>query len=231
MPLKRRKRKNRKNNFKLAKRMSYNHCKLKLRQIVELATNADGDFEAFINTYSLTNFYEVNTLGTVDALEETANVKALYDQYRPIGVHLKFIPRYTNFQAVNTINEAGGEAYQGLLNAMPQMAICYDVDNVGQLGSYAQAITRDNCVIRPFNKPWSLYFKIPRVTQQAASLSSPTVNQTGGWANLQNEGVHVSGGVKMLGDSTFKWANAMDLANSSVGSFLLTYYCEFKSRQ
>lgn len=107
---------------------------------------------------------------------------------------------------------------------MPSMAWVYDVDNSGT-ANYGAIISRHNCQIRGFDRPWKLYFRVPH-----ASMSNSTnPGLTGGWNNLQNETVYTSGGVLFATEEGVKKADGTPFVGK-LGALLLTYYCEFAER-
>lgn len=209
------KRRRKRRKARISRRLRYNHGALKLRQQFVLQGDVNGNIQGQMNGYSLTNFFKNNSGDPFSSLQEVGSITALYDQYRPVGMRIQYIPRITEYPSVSTSNPAN----------MPSMAWAYDVDNSGTI-TYGNLLTRNRCILKPSNKPWTLYFRIPRVS--VSNSTQPSM--VGGWNNLNNETAYTAGGVKFSSEEGFE-DGAGNPFTGKIGALLVTYYMEVKERQ
>lgn len=212
---------NKKSKSKNGKRLRYNHGALKMREQFNLETDASGNIQGQINSHSLTNFFRNSVSQAYIPLQEVGSVTALYDQYRPVGIKIQFIPR---------VNQIPGA--QDSPVTMPSIAWAYDLDNGGTI-TYGNLLTRNQCTIKGFDKKWSLYYKVPHVS--VSNSTNPSM--VGGWNNLQSESAYTVGGVKFATEEGIQQIDPLNppakipLPNYKLGSLLVTYYLEVKERQ
>lgn len=207
---------NRKNKKKARPRRSlkYNHAALKLRQSFVLQPDANGNIQGQMNGHSITNFFKNNVAEGYASLLEIGSITALYDQYRPVGMRIQYIPRITEFPSPRVTDPIN----------MPSMAWAYDVDNTGTI-TYGNLLTRNRCLLKTLNEPWTMYFKIPR-----ASVSGSTQpSLKAGYNNLQNEQSYVAGGVRFATEEGLVDGNGSAFSDK-LGALLVTYYVEVKER-
>lgn len=163
---------------------------VKLRTTALLTTDAAG---LYSNTFGYTN---------LSGLEDWANFVTLYDQYRCFALKIKFIPELPN--SVPT------------LGFKPFYAV-RDYDDVTALSTIPQAIQYENCMVKNLYRPWSIYSKVPKVTNLATN--STIVNF--GWMDVATP--QITGGLKMITDG-------LD-ASTTYGTFIVTAYVAFKGRR
>lgn len=146
-------------------------------------------------------------------LSNKAAFKDLFDQYRIVGLKLRFDPQVS--QIVNTTN---------LSPVLPDLLMysVLDFNDAATLSSTAKATEYQTCKITRFSKPHIRYFK-PCVVQNTTDSAANSYNKTyqSPWIATTNDLIaHL--GVKVLtdpnsGSGTWRW------------SVSATYYIQFKN--
>ncbi len=137
-----------------------NEASFKIRFTYSVTSDGSGIVADFLSTSDPE--LAGNGSGTYN---DWANLEALYDSYRVDSLSLNYSPYYPH----------GGTAAR----SQAPCFVVQDNDDVTAPGSIDELLQYDKVAIRPLDKPWSLFYKVPRM----ASNQNPV-----GWLNIGNAG-------------------------------------------
>lgn len=164
----------------------------KLRTNVSLNSNAGG-------------VISFSTANNPSGISEWASLVQLFDSYKVTGMKIKYMPHLPNDTSVTT--------------GYTPIYIVMDPDSpLASLSNISQAIEYDNLKTKNLYKPWSVYYKMPKVSQVPLAGSIVLAN---GWLDIDN----VSSTSAILG-----YSDGLDIS-TTYGTLLTTYYVKVKNRK
>lgn len=165
------------------------------------------------NTYKLRGFYTVSSTGggainngfritqpdafdSANALQDWTSLSNLYDEFRVTGIKLTWIPSFPNDTSATT-------AYRPLYVIM-------DTDSVGLSPTDNQCLQYDNCQIKDMSKKFTVYYRIPKLINNAGSnVSEP------GWMDTASP--TATGSIYLARQASLT-------ASAAYGTVILEYY-------
>lgn len=159
-----------------------------------------------------------NSLRNPGLAQDFTNFASLYDFYRVNAVKLKWIPSDPNFdpnvQAAFTNNP-----YAPMYIITDQDD--YDLTNLTTVNIFIQY---DNCVIKDFSKPFSVYRSVPTIT------TATRVGGAAGQANIMDGGfIDIN---TLVDNGVIAWVTGgTNYTTKTYGQWILTYYITFCNRR
>lgn len=138
-------------------------------------------------TATTNDFWRYLTWTPSSAIQNFAEIQALFDEYKINAIKITFRPRFTEVSA-------DGAA------AHPQGYLHYCIDpasTVSPTGTYSAAtvnafLENDNVVTKPLNEPIEIYFR-PKVADQLFGGTTSTRQLTPTWMKTNNNAVDFRG--------------------------------------
>jgi len=167
----------------------------KLRYVFPLSSDAGGNIIGYASCSNPTT--AVNGAGTY---QEWGNFILLYDLYRIHAIRMHFIPDKPFDTSITT-------AYRPLY-------VVHDIDNSGSnMANANEAIEYSNMKAVNMNRPWVIYRRLPRITNQQKTVGS--YNSVGTAINV----------------GALQWFGNQFDTSDNYGTLIFTMYVTFKNRR
>lgn len=149
------------------KRESVYNQPFKLSADLIVQQNATGGIDLNLHYRSLTRF--ISSVSQTAGLVNASKMKDLYDEFKPVGTRVTWIPTFSSTQAPNSGFVGTGRPVQ--------MVVAHDPDNTGFADPRSMLAHRGSSIFAS-NERWSRYYKHATFSNTQA---------TKGYQNLQNE--------------------------------------------